>query len=73
MKTMGFGSLSLDPLSGGLAILRAYSPTLGHFELPMVADEVLLFLVETSNALAACREEELRKRQEDELKVEERR
>lgn len=73
MKTLGFGSLSIDTLSDGYAILRAYSPTIGHFELPMSADEVMLFLVETSNALAKSREDELRKRQADELTKENRR
>jgi hypothetical protein len=73
MKTLGFGSISVDILDGGLALVRAYSPTLGHFELPLSPDELMIFLVDTSNALAEGRAEELKKRQAAELEAENKR
>ena len=73
MKTTGFGELEAIPVTGGNVMVAAFSPVLGHFELVMSADELMLFLVEAGNVLALARRAETQKRAEDELQREERR
>lgn len=73
MKTTGFGELDIEALVDGNVMLRAFSPSMGHFELPMSADELMLFLVSAGNKLADARKEIMMRQQELELQREERR
>lgn len=57
----------------GDATLVAFSPSHGHFEMVLTADELMMLMVELGNGLQEARAIELKKRQEDDLLKEQRR
>lgn len=67
MKTIKFGKINVEHLSGGEAVLTVSSPGQGSISVELTADELLLFMVEVGNALGYSRVIERRIRIEKDI------
>lgn len=73
MRTTNFDTIQMDILKDGSISLRLKDISKEEFDVSLTADEMHMFLVECSNALAEARKRELAKRKKDDLEKEMRR
>jgi hypothetical protein len=73
MRTMGFCKIEHKVEMDGSCVLMASCPRQGTLEIRLTPDELMILLVNISNALVDARSEERQRREERELRNEQRR
>lgn len=67
MKTISYGTITINHTKEGTAMLTVFSPVDGVVTLEITPDELLMFMVEVSNGLTVSRDIEIKRQIERDI------